>query len=92
MYKTCLAKQIGFSNNNAIHPQEDWNLWDQMIKRGASVSSINEGLLYYRRHRENFLKYTTEINQLSLIRQAKARPLELVVNDYVASSRKCNSV
>lgn len=92
MYKTSLAKQIGFSNNNGIHPQEDWNLWDQMIKRGASVSSINEGLLYYRRHRENFLKYTTEINQLSLMRQAKANPLELVVNDYVVSRRKCNSV
>jgi hypothetical protein len=28
-----------------------------MQEQGASVSSIQEGLLYYRRHRENFLKY-----------------------------------
>jgi hypothetical protein len=28
-----------------------------MLDQGATVSSINEGLLYYRRHRENFLKY-----------------------------------
>ncbi|MFO7748190.1 MAG: hypothetical protein R6V42_10310, partial [Orrella sp.] len=25
------------------------------------VASLKEGLLYYRRHRENFLKYTHEI-------------------------------
>jgi hypothetical protein len=28
-----------------------------MREQGASVSSIQEGLLYYRCHRENFLKY-----------------------------------
>jgi hypothetical protein len=28
-----------------------------MREQGASVTSIQEGLLYYRRHRENFLKY-----------------------------------
>jgi hypothetical protein len=28
-----------------------------LLEQGATVSSINEGLLYYRRHRENFLKY-----------------------------------
>jgi hypothetical protein len=28
-----------------------------MMEQGASVASIKEGLLFYRRHRENFLKY-----------------------------------
>jgi hypothetical protein len=28
-----------------------------MLEQGATVSSVKEGLLYYRRHRENFLKY-----------------------------------
>jgi hypothetical protein len=27
------------------------------MEQGASVASITEGLLFYRRHRENFLKY-----------------------------------
>jgi glycosyltransferase involved in cell wall biosynthesis len=59
MYRTALGKQIGYQKRFAerANPQEDWNLWDKMREQGASVSSIQEGLLYYRRHRENFLKY-----------------------------------
>jgi glycosyltransferase involved in cell wall biosynthesis len=59
MYRTQLGKQIGYQKRFAEcpHPEEDWNLWDKMQEQGASVSSIQEGLLYYRRHRENFLKY-----------------------------------
>lgn len=58
LYRTALGKEIGYQNRfvNA-HPQEDWNLWDKMMAQGASVASIKEGLLFYRRHRENFLKY-----------------------------------
>ena len=58
LYRTALGKEIGYQNRfvNA-HPQEDWNLWDKMMEQGASVASIKEGLLFYRRHRENFLKY-----------------------------------
>jgi glycosyltransferase involved in cell wall biosynthesis len=59
MYRTALGKQIGYQRrfDGRSKPQEDWNLWDRMREQGASVSSIPEGLLYYRRHRENFLKY-----------------------------------
>lgn len=59
MYRTALGKQIGYQKRfvERSNPQEDWNLWDKMQEQGASVSSIQEGLLYYRRHRENFLKY-----------------------------------
>jgi glycosyltransferase involved in cell wall biosynthesis len=59
MYRTSLGQQVGYKQRYAdgIHPQEDWNLWDKMRERGATVASLNEGLLYYRRHRENFLKY-----------------------------------
>lgn len=28
-----------------------------MLEQGATVASIKEGLLFYRRHKENFLKY-----------------------------------
>ena len=59
MYRTTLAQQIGYKRRYAdgVHAQEDWNLWDKMLEQGASVASLQEGLLYYRRHRENFLKY-----------------------------------
>ena len=62
LYRTSLGKKIGYQvrYENGRHPQEDWNLWDKMIELGASVSSIDEGLLYYRRHRENFLKYNPD--------------------------------
>lgn len=59
MYRTSLGQKVGYKQRHAdgIHPQEDWNLWDKMREQGASVDSLNEGLLFYRRHRENFLKY-----------------------------------
>ncbi len=59
MYRTAKGQQVGYKRRYADghHPQEDWNLWDKMLEQGATVSSLKEGLLYYRRHRENFLKY-----------------------------------
>jgi len=59
LYRTSIGKKIGYKKRyeDGIHPQEDWNLWDKMMEMGATVSSIDQGLLYYRRHRENYLKY-----------------------------------
>lgn len=59
LYRTAVGRQIGYSprpGGHPVHPQEDWNLWDGMIASGASVSHLDQALLYYRRHRENFLK------------------------------------
>lgn len=66
MYKTSLGQKIGYEKRhaNGIHAQEDWNLWDKMLEQGATVTSLKEGLLYYRRHRENFLKYNHLIRVL----------------------------
>ena len=62
MYRTELGQKIGYKRRyeQGIHPQEDWNLWDKMLLEGATVASLKEGLLFYRRHRENFLKYGEE--------------------------------
>jgi glycosyltransferase involved in cell wall biosynthesis len=63
MYRTKLGQRVRYENrfsNSSAHPQEDWRLWDLMVASGASVSSIPQGLLFYRRHRENFLKYQSE--------------------------------
>lgn len=61
MYRTSFGKRIGYKKKceDGEHPQEDWNLWDKMIEQGATVASLKQGLLFYRRHRENFLKYSS---------------------------------
>ena len=63
MYRTVFGQKIGYKKRyeDGAHPQEDWNLWDKMLEQGATVASLKEGLLFYRRHRENFLKYPHEI-------------------------------
>ena len=60
MYRTAFGQRIGYKKRyeDGVHPQEDWNLWDKMLEQGATVTSIKKGLLFYRRHRENFLKYS----------------------------------
>lgn len=67
MYRTTLGQRIGYKkrHEDGTHPQEDWNLWDKMLEQGATVASVKEGLLFYRRHKENFLKYPyqTSISQ-----------------------------
>jgi hypothetical protein len=60
MYRTSLGKRVKYEKrfpDSNSHSQEDWRLWEMMLANGASVSSIEAGLLFYRRHRENFLKY-----------------------------------
>jgi len=59
LYRTELAKKVGgYANNRtSSRTDEDLNLWDKMRTAGATVRHINEALLYYRRHRENFNKY-----------------------------------
>jgi glycosyltransferase involved in cell wall biosynthesis len=65
MYRTAFGQRIGYKKRyeDGYHPQEDWNLWDKMLEQGATVASLKEGLLFYRRHRENFLKYSHETLQ-----------------------------
>jgi len=59
LYRTKLGQSVGYKkkDSSSIHPKEDWNLWNEMVYMGATVSHIDHGLLFYRRHRENFLKY-----------------------------------
>ena len=57
MYRTSFGQAAGYAakagHQNAC---EDWELWDRMLANGATVTHLNEPLLYYRRHRENFIK------------------------------------
>jgi hypothetical protein len=59
LYKTRLAREVGGYEHNRTSDKtdEDLNLWNKMLKAGARVSHVKKGLLYYRRHRENFNRY-----------------------------------
>jgi glycosyltransferase involved in cell wall biosynthesis len=58
-YRTSFGRQVGYKKfrDEVSQPEEDWYLWTEMLKKGATVQHIPEALLYYRRHRENHLKY-----------------------------------
>lgn len=57
LYNTKLAQSIGYKRyGNSGHSQEDLYMFNEMNRRGARIEWIKEGLLYYRRHRENFIK------------------------------------
>jgi len=57
LYNTPLAKKVGgYAPSGGKNSEEDWVLWNRMVAAGASITHIEEGLLYYRRHRENFIK------------------------------------
>lgn len=59
LYKTELAQRFGYRKRDSLDnkSEEDWVLWDNMLSVGATHSHVKEGLLYYRRHRENYFKY-----------------------------------
>ncbi len=56
MYNTKLAQSIGYQSTGGIHSQEDLFLYNGFKRAGAKMEWVKEGLLYYRRHRENFIK------------------------------------
>ena len=56
MYRTSLGQAAGYAaKDGQKNACEDWELWDRMLAAGATVTHLNEPLLYYRRHRENFI-------------------------------------
>lgn len=59
LYRTKLGQEVGYkeAKSGSSQPNEDWHMWNEMRRRGATLSYYAEGLLYYRRHRDNFLQY-----------------------------------
>ena len=60
LYKVSKAKDVKGYEKHKIDGErtdEDNALWDKMIKAKATVQYVDEELLYYRRHKENFNKY-----------------------------------
>jgi len=58
LYDVNLAKSVGgYAHNGGYRTDEDANLWEKLVKAGANLVYHPEGLLFYRRHKENFNKY-----------------------------------
>jgi glycosyltransferase involved in cell wall biosynthesis len=56
-YRTKLGQSVGYEryNNTGNNAAEDLFLWNGMKKAKARIKYVAEPLLYYRRHRENYL-------------------------------------
>ena len=56
MYRTALGQAAGYAKREGgVNTEEDHVLFDGMLLMGATVTHLKEPLLYYRRHRENFI-------------------------------------
>lgn len=56
VYNVKLAKKFGYERSNNLKSEEDWMLWRKMLNNGATHKHINEPLLFYRRHKQNYQK------------------------------------
>lgn len=59
LYNVELAKKVGGYNakTETGKTEEDWVLYDRMLKAGAKRIHIPQAFLYYRRHVQNYNKY-----------------------------------
>jgi glycosyltransferase involved in cell wall biosynthesis len=56
MYRTSFGQAAGYARREGgVNTEEDHVLWDRMLEMGARRFHLSEPLLYYRRHRENFI-------------------------------------
>ncbi len=56
LYRTSLGQAAGYAQREGgENSEEDWVLWDRMLELGAKRAHVPEPLLFYRRHRENFI-------------------------------------
>ena len=59
LYHVNTAKELGgyAHNKTSERTDEDQNLWDKFMRNGHNYIHVEQALLYYRRHKENFNKY-----------------------------------
>jgi len=58
LYNVKLAKKVGgYEMSNRERPESDWMLWKKMINNGAIHLHICKCILYYRKHKFNYIKY-----------------------------------
>lgn len=57
LYNVDLAKKVGgYRASGGHNSEEDWMLWRAMLAAGAKHVHVPEPMLYYRRHKHNFIQ------------------------------------
>lgn len=57
LYNVALARSTpGYRPSGNRNSEEDWMLWRAMVAKGATHQHIQEPMLFYRRHKHNFIK------------------------------------
>ena len=58
LIRTSLLKSAGGWNGKMIHGYEDWDLWIDLMQRGAKLAAVNEPLFNYRTRKDSMLAET----------------------------------
>ena len=58
LFRTALLKEVGGYNGRMIHGYEDWDLWVDLMQRGAKLAAVNEVLFHYNTRSDSMLQET----------------------------------
>lgn len=58
LFRTELLRSVGGYNGRMIHGYEDWDLWVDLMQRGAKLTAVNEHLFNYRTRKDSMLAET----------------------------------
>ena len=56
LYRTKLGQSVGYTRGSGKNTEEDKQIYNGMLKKRANKKHLSQSLLYYRRHKENFIK------------------------------------
>lgn len=58
LIRTSLLRDAGGYNGRMVHGYEDWDLWIDLMQRGAQLASVDELLFNYRTRKDSMLAQT----------------------------------
>jgi glycosyltransferase involved in cell wall biosynthesis len=58
LFRTSLLREVGGYNSRMIHGYEDWDLWVDLMQRGAKIAAVDEVLFHYRTRKDSMLADT----------------------------------
>jgi cellulose synthase/poly-beta-1,6-N-acetylglucosamine synthase-like glycosyltransferase len=58
LLRTSLLKEAGGYNGRMVHGYEDWDLWVDLMQRGAKLAAVDEPLFNYRTRKDSMLAQT----------------------------------
>jgi glycosyltransferase involved in cell wall biosynthesis len=72
LYNATMARRFGYKASGNAHSEEDWVLFRAMLNAGATHKHIPEPLLFYRRHKSNFIQLDPRERAAAAARMAGA--------------------